>query len=129
MSERRKYRKREKQVVHAVRLDLDTDGFTYRKWGTEQRCKRGDWIVDNHGEVYTVDGGSFAETYRLVGDATYEKFAPVWAAPVDAAGAVPTKEGTTQYQAGAYVVSNKEDGGDSYAVEKAEFERMYEPID
>jgi hypothetical protein len=32
--------------------------------GAEQRCKRGDWLVDNGGEVYTVDGDSFARTYR-----------------------------------------------------------------
>ena len=45
MSERQKYVKGPDQKVHAVQLDLETDGFTYRKWGAEQRCKRGDWLV------------------------------------------------------------------------------------
>ena len=65
---RLKYRKRKKQIVHAVRLTLLTDGFTYRKWGDIQRCKRGDWIVDNDGEVHTVDARTFAQTYQHRGD-------------------------------------------------------------
>ena len=55
MSERHQYRKRPDRFVLAVRLDLDTPGFAYRKWDGEQRCKAGDWIVDNDGDVYTVD--------------------------------------------------------------------------
>ena len=129
MTERRKYRKREKQVVHAVRLDLDTDGFTYRKWGGTQRCERGDWLVDNDGDVYTVNAGTFAGTYRHVGAGAYEKVAPVWAERASTAGSVPTKEGATTYDAGDYVVSNDEDGRDSWAVGKAKFEQMYEPVE
>jgi hypothetical protein len=127
MSERRKYKKRPDQTVHAVRLDLETDGFTYRKWGADQRCKRGDWLVDNDGDVYTVDADSFARTYRHVGDAAYVKTTPVWAERADAAGDVTTKEGATHYERGDYLVFNQEDGGDAYAVAKADFERMYEP--
>ncbi|MCP5004175.1 MAG: hypothetical protein GY941_09585, partial [Planctomycetes bacterium] len=41
----RRYRKKATANVIAVRLELDTDGFTYRKWGGEQFCKAGDWIV------------------------------------------------------------------------------------
>jgi hypothetical protein len=129
MSERRKYRKREKQVVHAVCLNLDTEGFSYQKWGGTQRCAKGDWIVDNDGDVYTVNADTFARTYRHVGQGAYEKFAPVWAAPADTAGSVPTKEGATDYEAGDYIVSNNEDGSDAWAVTKAKFESMYEPID
>jgi hypothetical protein len=129
MTERRKYRKRASQVVRAIRLDLDFDGFTYRKWDGTQRCHKGDWLVDNDGDVYTVNAATFAETYRRRDDGTYEKIAPVWAAPADAAGAVPTTEGTTGYAAGDYIVSNKEDGSDSYAVAKDKFERMYEPAE
>ena len=56
--------KRPDQKVHAVRLDLETDGFTYRKWGAEQRCKRGDWLVSNpddagNSDTYTVDADTF----------------------------------------------------------------------
>jgi hypothetical protein len=64
MGIRRQYRKRSDQFVVAVQLDLDTTGFTYRKWGAEQQCKKGDWIVDNDGDIYSVDGDVFAKTYR-----------------------------------------------------------------
>jgi len=127
MSERRKYMKRPDQTVHAVRLALDTDGFSYRKWGSQQRCKAGDWIVNADDDTYTVDADSFARTYRHVRDGAYLKITPVWAEQVNAAGSVQTKEGATEYQAGDYLVSNEEDGGDPYAVEKAKFEKMYEP--
>lgn len=129
MTERRKYRKRAKQVVHAICLDLDFDGFTYRKWDDTQRCKKGDWLVDNGGDVYTVNAATFAKTYRRTPDGTYEKVAPVWAAPAATAGAEATQEGTTRYKAGDYLVSNNEDGTDSYAIEKAKFEQMYEAVD
>ena len=57
MVERRKHVKRATQFVTAVQVDLELDGFTYRKWGGTQRCKRGDWLVNNNGEVYTVEPG------------------------------------------------------------------------
>jgi hypothetical protein len=50
--------------VAAVRLALDTEGLVYRKWGGQQHAKPGDWSVDNDGDVYTVDAGVFARTYR-----------------------------------------------------------------
>jgi hypothetical protein len=126
MAERLKYVKRPDQTVRAVRLDLETDGFTYRKWGGPQRCKAGDWIVENSGDVYTVDAETFARTYRHVRDGAYLKTAPIWAEQAAAAGDVATKEGRTSYAAGDYVVSNEEDGSDPYAVDKVTFERMYE---
>jgi hypothetical protein len=127
MSERQKYVKRPDQTVNAVRLDLDTDGFSYVKWGGRQQCKPGDWIVNAGDETYTVDADTFARTYRHVRDGAYLKVTPVWAEPAAKPGTVPTKEGASQYQAGDYLVSNQEDGGDLYAVAKATFERIYEP--
>jgi hypothetical protein len=136
MSERQRYVKRPDQKVHAVQLDLDTDGFTYRKWGAEQRCKPGDWLVSNpdpdtpgKGDTYTVDRETFARTYRHVGDGAYLKTTPIWAERADAAGDVKTKEGSTHYEPGDYLVFNQEDGGDPYATPKAAFERMYERAD
>ena len=128
MSERQKYVKRAAQVVHAVKLDLDCDGFTYRKWGGEQRCKPGDWLVCNphEADTYTVDAGSFGRTYRHLRDAAYVKTAPVWAERATAAGRIETKEGSTSYEAGDYLVSNEEDGGDPYAVASETFDRTYE---
>src|SRR5215831_2695516 len=43
---RRRYKKKPTAFVTAVQLDLDTEGFTYNKWGGKQVCKRGDWLVD-----------------------------------------------------------------------------------
>ena len=128
MATRRQYVKRQTEFVVAVQLDLDTTGFSYQKWGDTQNCKRGDWIVNNNGDTYTVDSDSFARTYRLSGPGTYVKSAPVWAEATSAAGSVRTKEGSTRYEAGDYLVSNEESGSDAYAVSKAEFERMYEPL-
>ena len=124
---RQRYRKRQSQFVVAVRLALDTPGFTYRKWGAEQRCKANDWLVDNDGDVYTVDGDVFARTYRQVAPGRYVKSTPVWAERTAAAGTVDTKEGQSHYDAGDYLVFNDEDGADGYCVSAAKFETMYEP--
>lgn len=126
MSGRQKYVRRSSEAVVAVRLALETDGFTYRKWGATQTCKPGDWIVNNGGDVYTVDHESFARTYREVGAGTYVKTTPVWAEAATEAGRVRTKEGETHYVAGDYLVFNEEAGADGYAVSKARFEEMYE---
>lgn len=126
MQKRRSYVKRDGQSVVAVQLDLDTQGFTYEKWGSTQTCKRGDWIVHNNGDTYTVDQDSFARTYRATGPGTYVKVAPIWAEVATVAGDVRTKEGSTHYEAGDYLVYNEPEGGDPYAVAKDKFEEMYE---
>jgi len=123
---RDRYRKRANQPVVAVRLALDTPGFNYRKWGAEQHCKTNDWLVDNSGDVYTVDGEVFARTYRQVGPGQYVKTAPVWAEQAKAPGAVKTKEGQSHYEAGDYLVFNNEDGSDGYCMSASKFEAMYE---
>jgi hypothetical protein len=111
--------------VAAVRLSLDTDGLVYRKWGAEQRAKPGDWIVDNDGDVYTVDADAFVRTYREIGTGAYVKTTPVWAERAQSAGRVTTKEGVTHYEAGDYVVSNNSDSSDRYAISAAKFEALY----
>ncbi len=126
MNHRQRYVKRESQFVVAVQLALETDGFTYRKWGGLQTCKPGDWLVHNDADTYTVDADTFARTYRATGPGTYVKVTPIWAAAAAADGDVRTKEGVTHYAAGDYLVYNEAQGGDAYAVGKAEFERMYE---
>jgi len=130
MSERRKYIKKADRSVVAVRVALETDGFTYEKWGGTQRCKAGDWLVDNGGDVYTIDADTFARTYRqtdTVGH--YVKVTPIWAEVAEEGGSVKTKEGVTHYDAGDYLVFNEENGGDAYAVSAAKFERLYDPTD
>jgi hypothetical protein len=129
LGDRLKYVKREDQSVIAVQLALDTDGFTYKKWGGLQTCKPGDWILDNEGDIYTVDRDTFARTYRKVDSGRYAKVTPVWAELAASAGRVQTKEGDTHYQRGDYLVFNDENGGDAYAVEAEKFRAMYERAD
>jgi hypothetical protein len=126
---RRRYVRRPDRPVVAIRLALDTDGLAYRKWGGEQRAKPGDWIVENDGDVYTVDADVFARTYRQTGPGTYVKTTPVWAEQATRRGSVKTKEGATHYDAGDYLVSNNSDGSDEYAISAAKFESMYTPED
>jgi hypothetical protein len=126
MGDRRRYRRRPGQPVVAVQLKLDMDGFKYRKWGEEQWCKANDWLVDNSGDVYTVDAESFALTYKPEGPGTYVKTGKVWAEQAAGAGRVATKEGGTNYEAGDWLVSNEEDGADGYAVSATKFGELYE---
>ncbi len=126
---RRRYVRRPGRPIIAVRLALDTDGLVYRKWGAEQRAKPGDWIVDNDGDVYTVDAGIFARTYRALGPGMYVKATPIWAEKATQPGAVKTKEGLTHYQAGDYLVSNNREGTDEYAITAEKFESLYTPED
>ena len=129
MATRNRYRKRPDQFVVAVQLALDTGGFRYKKWGAEQRCKRGDWLVDNGGDVYTVDADVFSRTYRELEPGRYFKTTPVWAEVANKAGAVPTKEGQSHYEPGDYLVYNNEDGTDAYCINAKKFEAMYERDD
>ena len=130
---RRKYVRNPDRPVAAVRLSLDTEGLTYRKWGGEQRAKRGDWLVDNDGDVYSVDADVFARTYRPSdpekSPGSYIKTTPVWAIEATAAGSVKTKEGATSYQAGDFIVSNHPDGTDGYAISRRKFHELYVPAD
>lgn len=126
MTKRRKYLRRSDAAVIAVQLDLDTEGFTYQKWGARQTCKPGDWLVNNGGDVYTVDGESFAKTYRAVGPGIYAKFVAVWAEVADQDGQIATKEGITHYTVGSYLVFNDPEGHDGYAMPVDTFVRLYE---
>lgn len=127
--ELKRYRKRPGNEVIAVQLNLETRGFDYRKWGADQRCKKGDWLVNNNGDIYTVDAESFAQTYREVQPGSYLKFSPVWARKASKAGKIVTKDGATHFQAGDFIVYNDPDGKDGYAVSAAKFEEMYEPLE
>ena len=129
MAELTRYVKKKASRVAAVQLDLETDGFTYRKWGGTQTCKAGDWIVNNGGDVYTVDRDTFARTYREVSPGIYEKVAPVWAEVAEQTGQIETKEGMTHYEAGDYLVYNNESRKDGYAVTASKFEEMYGQAD
>jgi len=126
---RRRYRTRPGHQIVAVQLKLDTPGFTYRKWGAKQRCKRGDWLVDNQGEVYTVDARVFARTYRAAGGGSYQKVTKIWAEVATRSGSVATKEGRSHYRAGDYLVFNDKNGGDAYCMGRRKFKATYIPDD
>lgn len=109
-------------------MNLGVDGgcFTYTKWGGIQACDEGDWIVNNNGDCYTINADTFEATYECLALGIYHKVTPVWACKSTIGGYVSTREGRTLYLAGDYVVSNNEDGSDSYAVTAGKFESMYE---
>jgi len=125
MASRQKYLKREQALVVAIQLSLDTDGFKYSKWGGQQTCKPGDWLVDNAGDVYTVDDDTFVGSYRNESPGLYRKVSPVWVEQTDRDGTIETKEGVTHYHAGDYLVFNDVEGLDGYAVSATKFEAMY----
>ena len=104
MTEFREYRRRRETPVTATQLSLDTDGFTYRKWGGVQTASAGDWLVNRGGEAYTVERRVFERTYRLISPGLYEKVTPVWARVAEADGVISTKEGETHYGAGDMIV-------------------------
>ena len=126
MGRRRRYRLKTDQYIVAVQLELETEGFSYHKWGAEQRCRPGDWLVNNNGDIYALDREVFAATYRQVRPGHFSKITPVWAAVAIAPGVVRTKEGASHYDAGDYLVANNEDGTDAYCISAAKFESMYE---
>ena len=126
---RQRFRRKPDQAVTAVQLNMDLQAFSYRKWDDDQRAQRGDWVVDNDGDVYTVAADSFGRTYRQVGPGRWVKTTPVWAEQAAQDGDVATQEGRTHYQAGDWLVSNNEDGSDAYAISADKFKRLYEPDD
>jgi hypothetical protein len=125
VTKRRKYRKKANHYVIAVRLDVDTDGFSYRKWGGKQRAKRGDWLVDQQGEIHTVDASVFARTYKRIRPGIYIKTTPVWAEVATESGSVKTKEGESRYRRGDYLIYNDSTGRDGYCMSAAKFKAMY----
>lgn len=127
MSNAHRYRRKADSFVTAVRLDLDTDGFDYRKWGANQHCKQGDWLVDNDGDVYTVDAEVFARTYRQVSPGVYAKDTAVYAYPASEHGRVRTLEGESTYAPGDFIVSNNPDGSDAYCMSAEKFHALYQP--
>lgn len=131
MTHTNRYKKRANQYVVAVQINLELKGgkLSYWKWDDEQVAKRGDWLVNNGGDVYTIDAESFAKTYEDAipySPGHYVKVGTVWATETTSDGSVETKEGRTHYKAGDYLVSNNEDGSDGYCIGREKFREMYE---
>jgi hypothetical protein len=124
-----KYVKKTTQFVIAVRLALDVKIIAYKKWGGIQRAKPGDWLVDNDGDVYTIDQRVFARTYRRLRPGIYLKTTPVWATVAETPGIVKTKEGASRYKKGDFLVSNRKSGADAYCVSRKKFLAMYRRVE
>jgi hypothetical protein len=129
MSRKRRYRKRAQTTVVAVKLDLETEGFVYQKWGGTQTCRPGDWLVCNQGDTYTVAADTFQHTYREVSSGVFEKTAEIWAEIAEEAGSVDTKEGVTHYERGDYLVHSAVESDDAYAISAESFTKLYEVAD
>ncbi|NOZ52379.1 MAG: hypothetical protein GXP08_04420 [Gammaproteobacteria bacterium] len=123
---RHRYKKRPDHFVTAVQLNLEMDGFAYKKWGAKQQCRQGDWLVYNEGDTYTVNREIFAKTYQQKSPGVYVKITPVWAELTTRSGSIVTTEGKSNYQVGDYLVCNCDDSSDIYPVSSARFESMYE---
>lgn len=110
-------------------MDLPFESFCYNKWGSKQTAKPGDWLVNNEGDVYSVDKEYFRNHYQIISQGIYEKVGAIWASIATQDGTITTLEGSTDYAYGDYLVFDRPQGGDAYAVNKSEFERMYEAIE
>jgi predicted acylesterase/phospholipase RssA len=119
------YRRREDTPVTAVRIDLDMEPFSYRKWGGVQTASPGDWLVSRDGDSYTVDGATFERSYREVGPGGFVKVTSVWARAATSDGSIATQEGETNYRTGDMLVFNDPEERDGWAMGREEFDRLY----
>ena len=115
---------RKPNKVTAIQLEGD---LTYLKWGGEQKAHKGDYLVNNNGDVYTIEKQSFNKTYKWVVSNSYSKFGSVWGFEASYDGAMSTKEGISEYKRGDYIVFNNEDETDGYCIKAEKFKDMYEP--
>ncbi|MCW8907664.1 MAG: hypothetical protein OQL28_10465 [Sedimenticola sp.] len=127
MTTLQRYVRRPDRAVTALRLRLETDGLRYRKWGAEQLCRPGDWLVDSGGDVYSVAADVFERTYREVSPGRYIKTTPVWACQATSEGALETREGESHYRAGDFLVFNNADQSDGYCMSRERFLSLYQP--
>ena len=132
----KRYRRRDNTPVTAIPLDLVTSRknqsgdqlFTYYKWDDTQTAKTGDWLVKSGDEVYTVERQTFEDTYTHIGrPGQYVKTNNVWAKRATQSGTIQTKEGSTRYEAGDYLVFNDPGRQDGYAISAKVFPKLYEP--
>lgn len=121
----KKFYKTANAEVSAIQLAFKACELHYEKWGGQQHAKAGDWLIKQGDECYTVAADSFAKSYEQIEGNRYCKVAPVWAEVATEPGSLNTKEGSTHYQAGDYLVYNCEDKTDGYAISRKKFEQDY----
>ena len=120
-------RRRPDQYVIAVQLDLDTAGFTFRKWGAEQRVQARRLARRQRRR----------RLHRRRGQSSRAPTASCAAAPTSRRRrcgprrarrpAASPRRRAARTTGRRLLVSNDEDGSDAYAVDAAKFEAMYEP--
>ncbi len=115
---------RKPSLITAVQLNLDTTGFQYSKWGDNQTCKPGDWLVLSGTSTYTIDKESFSKTYTEVSPGRYQKKC-VWARRAVSEGVIRTKEGNSHYNCGDILMFNNADETDGYCISFEKFENLY----
>lgn len=120
------YRKKATHTVFAIQASIKGNIY-YEKWDHNQKATEGDYLVDNEGDVYTVEKVTFESTYTEVGDHRYAKTALVKAEQATESGKIRTLEGLSSHNAGDYIVHNPRQG-DVYVVPQNEFESVYEEI-
>lgn len=113
--------------VVAVQLRFDDMApLRYTKWGDNQTAHHGDWLIaelDGSG-AYTCAEAVFKATYQAIDvRGQYQKFGTVEAEIATEDGAVKTLEGSTNYKAGDYIVTNAT--GEQYAMSAAKFAARY----
>ena len=112
--------------VVAVQLAFDNMQLLhYTKWGGAQVANHGDWLIaDPAGGAYTCDQDVFAATYRETEvRGQYQKFGTIEAERATEDGVITTLEGSSEYAAGDYIVTNPT--GERYPVKAAVFGKKY----
>lgn len=121
-----KYYKKGTVVAVQINLDLKDGVFKFEKWGDTQTAKKGDWLINNNGEIYTCDNKVFQDTYREATKGNYYKFSTIEAVEATEDCQIKTLEGISHCKKGDFIVTNI--GGDQYFIEREKFFNMYEEI-
>jgi len=122
------YKRKTAGTIVAIQLKFEELHFTFKKWQASQKCKSGDWLVENQGDVYTVDEEEFARTYEKVSKGIYKKTSIIWANQAQSIGHIKTIEGKTHYKNGDFLIANEKNGEYLYAISNKKFHQLYETV-
>lgn len=125
MSAYRRYKRKGNEVVIAIQLDLDTEGFSYQKQGAERRCNAQDWLLSDRSGTYAVDDSTFARAFEEIGVGQYTMVGIVRAKVSDSAGHIRVGQRKVPHEPGDYLVWDESTQSIGYAVPKDWFEASY----
>lgn len=115
-------------IAIQIRLDLEAGGIAYRKWDSEQWGKRGDWLINDDGDTYTVSAENFANDYELSESGLYRNTAKVWAEEATGSGFVEIRGGTAPFVEGNMLVFSDPDRKEGQVFFYNKFNRLYRPV-